>query len=79
MNVFGERQHPEKFIPMCIKKIRDGDIVTIHSDKSKKIPGSRHYIHANDVEKVFLKNLTMILIINAKHRVKIMLIISRHL
>ena len=21
MNVFGERQHPEKFIPMCIKKI----------------------------------------------------------
>ena len=22
MNVFGERQHPEKFIPMCIKKIR---------------------------------------------------------
>ena len=49
MNVFGERQHPEKFIPMCIKKIRDGETVTIHSDKSKKIPGSRHYIHAEDV------------------------------
>ena len=49
MNVFGERQHPEKFIPMCIKKIRDGECVTIHSDKSKKIPGSRHYIHAEDV------------------------------
>jgi len=49
MNVFGERQHPEKFIPMCIKKIRDGDTVTIHSDKTKKIPGSRHYIHAEDV------------------------------
>tara|TARA_A100000164_G_scaffold376647_1_gene414127 strand:- start:521 stop:1552 length:1032 start_codon:yes stop_codon:yes gene_type:complete len=49
MNVFGERQHPEKFIPMCIKKIRDGELVTIHSDKSKKIPGSRHYIHAEDV------------------------------
>ena len=48
-NVFGERQHPEKFIPMCIKKIRDGEKVTIHSDKSKKIPGSRHYIHAEDV------------------------------
>ena len=40
MNVFGERQHPEKFIPMCIKRIRDGETVTIHSDKSKKIPGS---------------------------------------
>ena len=49
MNVFGERQHPEKFIPMCIKKIRDGETVTIHSDKTKKIPGSRHYIHAEDV------------------------------
>ena len=49
MNVFGERQHPEKFIPMCIKKIRDGETVTIHSDKSKKNAGSRHYIHAEDV------------------------------
>ena len=49
MNVFGERQHPEKFIPMCIKKIRDGESVTIHSDKTRKIPGSRHYIHAEDV------------------------------
>jgi len=49
MNVFGERQHPEKFIPMCIKKIRDGESITIHSDITKKIPGSRHYIHAEDV------------------------------
>ncbi len=36
MNVFGERQHPEKFIPMCIKKIRDGETITIHSDKTKQ-------------------------------------------
>lgn len=49
MNVFGERQHPEKFIPMCIKKIRDGESITIHSDASKTIPGSRYYIHAQDV------------------------------
>jgi dTDP-glucose 4,6-dehydratase len=49
MNVFGERQHPEKFIPMCIKKIRDGETITIHSDKTKTIPGTRHYIHAEDV------------------------------
>tara|TARA_B100001250_G_scaffold405516_1_gene423092 strand:- start:66 stop:1100 length:1035 start_codon:yes stop_codon:yes gene_type:complete len=49
MNVFGERQHPEKFIPMTIKNVRDGKPVIIHSDRSKKIPGSRHYIHANDV------------------------------
>lgn len=49
MNVFGERQHPEKFIPMCIRKIRNGETLTIHSDSSKTIPGSRYYIHAKDV------------------------------
>ena len=49
MNVFGERQHPEKFIPMTIKNARDDNMVTIHSDRDKKIPGSRHYIHAKDV------------------------------
>ena len=59
MNVFGERQHPEKFIPMCIKKIRDGETVTIHSDKTKKIPGSRHYIHAEDVAEAIHFLLTL--------------------
>ncbi|MBL29978.1 MAG: NAD-dependent epimerase [Flavobacteriaceae bacterium] len=54
MNVFGERQHPEKFIPMSIKKIRDGNIVSVHSDKSKTVPGSRHYIHAKDVSEAIL-------------------------
>jgi dTDP-glucose 4,6-dehydratase len=49
MNVFGERQHPEKYIPTCIRSIRDGETITIHSDPSKTIPGSRHYIHAKDV------------------------------
>jgi dTDP-glucose 4,6-dehydratase len=49
MNVFGQRQHPEKYIPMCIKKARDGETITIHSDSTKTIPGSRHYIHAEDV------------------------------
>tara|TARA_B100001057_G_scaffold492599_1_gene585300 strand:+ start:4143 stop:5165 length:1023 start_codon:yes stop_codon:yes gene_type:complete len=54
MNVFGERQHPEKFIPMCIKKARDGESITIHSDSTKTIPGSRHYIHAEDVASAVL-------------------------
>jgi dTDP-glucose 4,6-dehydratase len=54
MNVFGERQHPEKYIPMCIKKARDGETVTIHSDSSCTIPGSRHYIHAEDVSSAIL-------------------------
>jgi dTDP-glucose 4,6-dehydratase len=54
MNVFGERQHPEKYIPMCIKKARDGETVTIHSDSTCTIPGSRHYIHAEDVSDAIL-------------------------
>ena len=49
MNVFGQRQHPEKYIPMCIRKVRDGETITVHSDKTKTIPGSRFYIHASDV------------------------------
>jgi dTDP-glucose 4,6-dehydratase len=49
MNVFGERQHPEKYIPMCIKRVRDGEQITVHSDSSQTTAGSRHYIHATDV------------------------------
>jgi dTDP-glucose 4,6-dehydratase len=59
MNVFGERQHPEKFIPLVIRKVRDGDKVMIHSNKEKTEAGSRHYIHAKDVADglLFLLNL----------------------
>lgn len=49
MNVFGERQHPEKFIPMCIRKIRDAEKIFIHADPTKTKAGSRFYIHAKDV------------------------------
>jgi dTDP-glucose 4,6-dehydratase len=49
MNVFGERQHPEKFIPATIQKVRDGETVIIHSDPSRTVAGSRMYIHARDV------------------------------
>lgn len=49
MNVIGERQHPEKYVPMCIAKINDCESVTIHADKTCTIPGSRFYIHAKDV------------------------------
>jgi dTDP-glucose 4,6-dehydratase len=59
MNVFGERQHPEKFIPMCIRKIRDGEKIFIHSDKTKTIPGSRFYIHGKDVAEAMYFLLTL--------------------
>lgn len=49
MNVIGERQHPEKFLPMCISKALKGEAVTIHANKEKTKAGSRFYIHAKDV------------------------------
>ncbi len=49
MNVFGERQNPEKYIPMVIKKVRDNEKVTVHANSEKTVAGSRHYIHAEDV------------------------------
>jgi dTDP-glucose 4,6-dehydratase len=49
MNVFGQRQHPEKFIPLCIQRIRDGERIFIHSNPEKTEAGSRHYVHATDV------------------------------
>lgn len=49
MNVFGERQHPEKYIPMCIKRVRDNQRIMVHSNAEKTKAGSRHYIHAKDV------------------------------
>ena len=54
MNVFGERQSCEKYIPMVIKKVRDDDEVIIHANKEKTIAGSRHYIHAEDVSNALL-------------------------
>lgn len=49
MNVWGERQTPEKFIPLCIDKVNRGEKIYIHSDESKTKAGSRFYIHAADV------------------------------
>lgn len=60
MNVFGERQHPEKFIPLCIKRARDGEMVRIHADPTKTVPGSRHYIHAQDVAEGLMFILTQL-------------------
>jgi len=62
MNVFGLRQHPEKFIPLIIKKVRDGERVTIHSNKEKTKAGSRFYINTEDVAsaiKFLIKNHTV--------------------
>ena len=54
MNVFGERQNPEKFIPSTIRKVLKGEVVTIHSDKTRTKAGSRFYIHARNVASALL-------------------------
>ncbi|MHA1304654.1 MAG: dTDP-glucose 4,6-dehydratase [Candidatus Heimdallarchaeaceae archaeon] len=51
MNVIGERQHPEKFVPLCIRKILNGETITIHANKDKTKAGTRFYIHARNVAK----------------------------
>ncbi len=54
MNVFGERQHPEKFIPKTINAARQGSRLFIHSDSSRTKAGTRHYVHARNVAAALL-------------------------
>jgi dTDP-glucose 4,6-dehydratase len=52
MNLFGEMQDPEKFLPMTISKILRGETVMIHG-----VPGdigSRFFIHARNVADALL-------------------------
>jgi len=54
MNIFGERQHPEKFIPLVVRKAINGETVQIHAHPDKKKAGSRFYIHARNVADGYL-------------------------
>ena len=58
MNAFGERQHVEKFIPLCIKKILSDELIYIHSYPDRITSGTRFYIHAQNIASavVFLIN-----------------------
>lgn len=46
MNMYGQRQDQEKFIPMTIKKIEAGETVPIHG--TKEYIGKRHYLHSRN-------------------------------
>lgn len=54
MNVLGERQHPEKYLPLCMSNILSGDTLSIHSNKERTKAGSRYYIHARNVADALL-------------------------
>ena len=49
MNLFGERQYPEKYIPLVIKSLLDQNEVTIHADSDLETPGSRYYTHCTNL------------------------------
>jgi dTDP-glucose 4,6-dehydratase len=54
MNAFGERQHVEKFIPLCIKKILNDETIYIHAYPDKITSGTRFYIHAQNIASAVL-------------------------
>jgi dTDP-glucose 4,6-dehydratase len=58
MNMIGERQDLEKFIPRVISKVAQGELVTIHGSEGNI--GTRHYLHARNVAdaSLFLLNHT---------------------
>ena len=54
MNAFGERQHVEKFIPLCIKKLLNDETIYIHSYPDNETAGTRFYIHARNISQAVL-------------------------
>lgn len=52
MNVIGERQDPEKYVPLVIKACLEGREVTIHGSEGNV--GSRHYMHARNLADAIL-------------------------
>ena len=63
MNNFGEHQHPEKFIPLCVHNILQNKEIMVHGGYNESgdfISGSRFWLHADnhaDAILFILKNL----------------------
>lgn len=57
MNMIGERQDPEKFVPMVIGKVLRGEEVTIHGTPGHI--GTRHYLHSRNLADGVLHLLTL--------------------
>ena len=48
LNVFGERQHVEKYVPRIIRAVLSGEELTVHIGPDGR-PGSRTWLHAANV------------------------------
>lgn len=53
MNIIGEMQDPEKFLPMIIRNLRDGRAVPVHVSP-EGVSGSRYYLHARNLADAWL-------------------------
>ncbi len=69
MNVFGERQHPEKFIPKTVRAIFKNEKITIHGTPQTGF-SSRCWIHARNVGSalIFLTKSISVEIINKENQ-----------
>jgi len=52
MNLFGERQDPEKFIPKTLRAVTRGETVTVHGTPGDV--GTRHWLHARNLADALL-------------------------
>lgn len=48
MNLVGERQHHEKFVPLVIRRVLQEEKVLIHADPTRTRSGTRFYIHCRN-------------------------------
>lgn len=53
MNILGEMQDPEKYLPMIVRGLRDGLPITVHTAPDGT-PGSRFYLHARNLADAWL-------------------------
>ncbi|MFH8805208.1 dTDP-glucose 4,6-dehydratase [Streptomyces sp. NPDC017936] len=53
MNIIGEMQDPEKFLPMVVRGLRDRLPITVHTAPDGT-PGSRFYLHARNLADAWL-------------------------
>lgn len=54
MNIFGQYQDKEKYVPLCIAKILSGEKLYIHSYPGAKQAGSRFYLHSRNIASAIL-------------------------
>lgn len=53
MNIIGEMQSPEKFLPLIVRSLRDRQPITVHTAPDGT-PGSRFYLHARNLADAWL-------------------------